>query len=315
VNQVDSNTASHLPPQVLVVIANWEGTGDTIECLRSVYQSNNVQIQVLVVDNGSRDDSIQQITRIFPNIDLLALSPNQGFAGGFNAGIERALKSGAENIFVLSNDTIVEPDAIYALVNAPWDVSVPKILYYDDERIWAAGAKWRRFPPSVVMLGYGLLGQGEPDGPAWDSPGELDYATGCALLVRRRVFETVGGFDRNFECYMEDYDLCYRIRTSGYRIGYVPTARIYHKVSRTLGQNPARWWWYMGRNTVLFYRKDNRFPLWMLWAFLAWVFPREVIKGNLMHLSDFWRGIRDGFRFLKQKQSVHETDRATSVQG
>jgi len=284
-----------------VVIVNWERPHDTIECVRSVLASDATQFQILVVDNGSRDDSITQISQACPGVDLLALPGNLGFAGGYNAGIEHALTSGAELVFLLNNDTIIESDAIAALLSAPWDVSVPKILHYSrPNRIWAAGARWRLFPPSVVMLGYGLLGRGEEDGPRWDVPRELEYATGCALMVRRCVFETVGGFDLDFENYMEDYDFCYRVQAAGYTIGYAPTARVFHKVSQTLSQSSPRWWWYMGRNTILFYRRDNRFPSWMLWSFLIWVFPREVVKGNAAYLSDFWRGVKDGLKFLRR---------------
>lgn len=295
---------------VWVVIANWNRPQDTIECMRSVLASNAVRVRVSIVDNGSSDDSIQQITHACLDTTLLPLPENLGFAGGYNAGIKQALEAGAENILVLNNDTMVEPNSISALLGSSWDVAVPKILFHGQPtRIWAAGARWRRVPPSIVMRGYGIIGQGGAEGTAWNQPRALDYATGCALLVRRHVFEMVGGFDTIFESYMEDYDFCFRVRAAGLSIGYVPAARIYHKVARTLGLKSPRWWQLMGRNTVLFYRKDNRFPGWMLWSFLAWMFPREIVKGNAARLPDFWRGAREGIELLKRKETNAGTRR------
>ena len=289
---------------VYVVIVNWERPHDTIECVRSVQASDVAQLEILVVDNGSTDDSMQQISQACPGVTLLALPRNLGFAGGYNAGIECALASGAEFVFILNNDTTIEPMTIRALVAAPWDVCVPKILrYHEPGRIWAAGARWRRFPPSVVMLGYGILEHGEADGPQWDSPRPLDYATGCALMIKRRVLKEVGGFDPDFENYMEDYDFCHRVRAVGYSIGYVPKAKVFHKVSQALGLASPRWWWYMGRNTVLFYRKGRRFSSWQLWSFASWVTLRETVKGNVSCLPHFWRGVKNGLEFLEQKWS------------
>ena len=142
------------------------------------------------------------------------------------------------------------------------------------------------------------------DGAAYDRPQPLQYATGCALLARRQVFEKIGGFDQEFENYMEDYDLFFRIHAAGYRVGYVPEARIYHKVSQTLGvQSPIRLR-YLGRNTVLFYRKDRRFPIWMLWSYLWWYSLRETIKGNARSLNMFWAGVKEGLNWLKEKDRL-----------
>ncbi|MCL5951106.1 MAG: glycosyltransferase family 2 protein [Chloroflexi bacterium] len=288
-----------------VVVVNWERSEDTIECVRSLVPREVFEDQIIVVDNGSQDDSVREIQAACPRLTILGLRRNLGFAGGFNAGIEKALALGAERVLVLNNDVIVEPGSVMALRSAEWDISVPKILFHSaPHRIWAAGARWRRFPPSVVMLGYGVWGRGTLDGPQWNKPYPLEYATGCALMVRRHVFERVGLFDEQFVSYWEDYDFCFRARAAELTIGYVPDARILHKVSKSFGQYSSKWWWYMGRNTVLFYRKDNRFPVWMLGTFLIWATARETAKGNAAHLADFWRGAREGARLIRQKEQV-----------
>ena len=112
---------------VVVVIVNWERPPDTIQCIRSVLESQLVKLQIVVVDNGSRDDSIKQIRSAFPEISLIPLKRNLGFAGGFNVGIEWALQMPVPYIFLLNNDTVLEATTIKSLIEAPWDVSVPRL--------------------------------------------------------------------------------------------------------------------------------------------------------------------------------------------
>jgi GT2 family glycosyltransferase len=277
------------------VILNWERPEDTLECIRSVERST-VQTEIIVVDNGSRDDSTQLIAQA-SSVQLLALTSNLGFAGGFNAGIEKALASGADWIFILNNDTVIDPMAIAHLIKTSWDVAVPKILRYDAaDRLWAAGARWRRFPPSVVMRGFGWYGQGEQDGTMWDTECSLEYATGCALMVRRHVFERVGLFDPIYENYMEDYDWCYRVRQAGLMLGYVPMARVLHKVSHSLGEGSPRKWQYLGRNTALFYLRHRRFSLCHLMVHVAWVSMREIVKGQWRGIQWYWHGLQEGMQ-------------------
>jgi len=146
----------------------------------------------------------------------------------------------------------------------------------------------------VTMRGYQ-----KPDNATYDRSVALDYATACALMVRRRVLEQTKGFDPLFVNYHEDYDFAFRARQAGFRIGYVPEARVWHKVSRSLGQASPLLWWYLGRNSVLFYRKDGRFPAWTLEVFLVWFSLREMVKLNLGRLPDFWAGVREGRKLVK----------------
>ena len=141
-------------PHVTVIIVNWQRAQDTIECVRSVQQSKHTDVRILVVDNGSQDNSVAQLRESLPGVTLLSLPENLGFSGGYNAGIREALKHDADFLFLLNNDTVIEPDTISQLLAAPWDVAIPKILYFDaPDTIWSTGAQWRRFPPSVKMIG------------------------------------------------------------------------------------------------------------------------------------------------------------------
>jgi GT2 family glycosyltransferase len=285
----------------MVIIVNFERAQDTIECIDSLLQAGAQASQVLVVDNGSQDKSMEHISQKHPRMKQLRLPENLGFAGGYNQGIREALKTSAEKFFILNNDTTVASDSLGYLFEADWDIAVPKILYFDEpERIWAAGARWRKFPPAVIMTGFN-----NSDEPKYDMPQALDYATGCALIIKREVLENLGGFDIQFTNYMEDYDYCYRVRGEGYTIGYVPQARIYHKVSRTLGSRSPLRWEQQGRNTVLFYRLEQRFPTWNLWLYLVWFTVREAAKGHRSILKSFWTGVFAGIREIRNLRSSH----------
>lgn len=293
----------------IVIIVNHALPEDTIECVDSVLSSDMGRVPVLLVDNGSKDDSVERLKRRYPEIPLVSLPENTGFVGGFNTGIQQALATDATHLFVLNNDTVVDPSAIREMLQAGWDIAVPKIVFYDrPEIIWSAGARWRFFPPSVH-----IVGSGKKDAPVYNIPGPLEYATSCALVVRREVFEKIGGFDPLFQSYGEDLDFFYRAKQAGIRVGYVPAARILHKVSLTTRWLPGLRRRYLGRSTVLFFRKEKRFPLWQVYLSIAWKLLREILLGNPQHLPDYWRGYRDGFRELRRADGRAQHDGKAGV--
>ena len=296
----DAGEHSITKPYILIIIVNWERPNDTIECIGSISASSNYDHRILVVDNGSRDESVITISQAYPDIDLLILPKNSGFAGGYNSGIQWGLKTKATHFFLLNNDTIIDVDTIPALLSVDWDAVVPKILYFDrPDLIWAAGSRWRVFPPSIVMRG-----RGKPDSSFNDQSSLLDYATGCALFLHRHVLESINGFDPVFENYMEDYDFCYTLRQQGLTLGYQPASRVWHKESRSLGLQSPRRWQFLGQNTVLFYRKKGRFSHFTLWSVLLWFTIREIINGHALLLPHFWQGVRKGLALLGTYESA-----------
>lgn len=285
-------------PRVGIIILNWNRPLDTIACLRSLAYITYSNYYIIVVDNGSTDGSPDQIRAVVPDVELLVNSQNLGFAAGANIGIGRALERGADYILLLNNDTVVAHQFLTPLVkasekDATIGISVPKIYYYyDPTRIWSAGARWQPFPPRVKIIGLG-----QKDNPKYNEPYDLDYATGCAMLVRRHVFETVGGLDPVYFMYQEDYDFCYRVRKAGFRIVYVPQAKVWHKVSRGLGENSPRKWYLWSKSAVTFYARH--FSGLTLVSFLGWVVVREILKGNVLFFRPFLHGVFDGLRTLK----------------
>jgi GT2 family glycosyltransferase len=287
-------------PLIKVVIVNYGRAKDTIECIQSVLLNGLNANQIILVDNGSTDDSVKEISHEFPDIDLHLLTQNLGFAGGYNYGIEIAMNSDAERILLLNNDTVLDSGAAQALSISDWDVSVPKIFFYKSpDLIWSAGANWRRFPPMVTMRGYQ-----RKDNQRYNQSVALGSATACVLMVKREVFERAGVFDSDYKNYFEDYDFIYRVRQAGFSVGLVPESKVWHKSSQTLGGNSPEKFWYLGRNCVLFYRKGDRFPAWVLNSFLIWVTGRELVKLNFRGIWNFWRGARDGINWIKRGTSV-----------
>lgn len=281
-------------PLVGIVILNWNGALDTIECLKSIESIRYNNYFTLVVDNGSTDNSPFQIRTYVPDILLLQLPKNLGFAAGANEGIKSALRMGARYILLLNNDTIVAYDLLELLVEAierdrTIGVAIPKIYKFDSPtRIYAAGAQWTSIPPRVKIRGFG-----QKDKALYDQPCDLDYATGCAMLIRSEVFAKAGMLDPVYFMYQEDYDFCIRVRQLGFRIFYVPQAKVWHKGSRGLGENSASKWFHWTKSTVIFYKKN--FSIYALLCFLGWVIVREMVRGNVSFLQPFMQGLREGF--------------------
>ncbi len=291
----DPGWTSEDAPLVSIVTLNWNGLRDTLACLSSLERVSYPNVDRWMVDNGSTDGSPEAVRAHFPDVRLVTNPTNLGFAAGFNRGIRAALESGADYVFVLNNDTVLDPDVVTWLmrpmqIHSDVGISVPKIVYSDaPEKIWSAGARWVALPPRVKLIGYGEASTKDE----LNQPCDLDYATGCAMLISRRTFETVGLFDEGYFMYQEDYDYSVRVRASGLRIRYEPYALVQHKVSQGLGENSMRKWYLWSESVVLFYRQHVS---WVgLMQFIIWVAAREMVKGNLSILPAFWRGIRSGF--------------------
>ncbi len=246
-------------PLVYIVILNWNGCQDTVECLRSCGKISYPNHQVLVVDNGSTDGSEQELRKAFPDIDLLQTGRNLGFTGGNNTGIHHALKAGAEYVLLLNNDTTVDPNFVTELVSAARTDSAigmlcSKIYFYDDPAlIWYAGASFHSW------LGWGRhRGYGKRDEGQYDKMEETARPTGCALMVSREVCERVGLLRDEFFCYVEDVDWGMRARNADFKVVYVPGSKVWHKVSRSTGGSRSGMSVYYGVRNMLYCLDTNR---------------------------------------------------------
>ena len=218
-----------------IIVLSWNGAADTLACLASLAKVESPKFTTLLVDNASTDGTVALVRQAFPQVEILELPKNLGFAAGNNAGFRSLRGRGFENVVFLNNDTVVDPGFLQPLIDElqkPWvGIAAPKILYMDDPgRIWFAGGV---LEPATGLIEHAGIRQ--PDGPRFDKPEPVWYATGCCLGMRCRDFEALGGFDERFRMYGEDVDLSIKARKRGLVIMYQPASRIWHRVSASSG--------------------------------------------------------------------------------
>ncbi len=224
-------------PRVVIIILNWNRRDDTIECVESVRKISYPNFEVIVVDNGSDDDSASVISRRFPDVRIIETGKNLGYAGGNNVGITAALANGAECILLLNNDTIVDSRILQAFVEA--SASTPngglfsgKVYYYSQpNRIWYAGARWFEKRSNFAHVGYQCLDTGDQ----FNTLEETDFAQGCALFVKVEVVKKIGLLEEQFFLNFEEIDWSYRARAAGLKCFFVPQAKVWHKISVSFG--------------------------------------------------------------------------------
>ncbi|HVP14447.1 MAG TPA: glycosyltransferase family 2 protein [Terriglobales bacterium] len=242
-----------------VVVLNWNGLDDTRALLPSLARCRvpvDWRVRVLVVDNGSSDGSVPALEREFPEIELLPQSANLRFAGGSNAGVRRALDTGADAVMLLNNDTEADPGLFERLLLALAEdpragAAAPLVCYRRPlDVIWYAGGR------CVPALGWAAhRGLRRYDRGQYRSVEETGYLTGCCLLATRAAWEKVGLLDESYHLYAEDADWCLRARAAGFRLLFVPTARLWHKVSASSGAaSPWKIYQRVRANLLLFAR-------------------------------------------------------------
>ena len=241
-----------LPSRVTTIILNWNGIEDTLECIESVRNLDYPDLRIVVVDNGSSDDSTTVLRQRYPAITLLESQRNLGFTGGNNLGIAKALEMGADYVWLLNNDTVAEKGALKELLRGISEspeigLASPFIHFYHlpgEVQFCGSYIDWKR--KRIVKLEKG--GTIPPDRVSvslW----------GTALLIRREVLEKVGLLNDKYFAYHEDEDYSMRVARAGYRAVVVSNARVFHKNSRSTGSNDAP--------MQVFLRSRNLFFLWM----------------------------------------------------
>jgi GT2 family glycosyltransferase len=222
---------------VTVVVLSWNGREDTLACLGSLAAATYPSLETLVVDNGSSDGSADAVASAFPDVVLIRLDANLGFAGGMNVGVAEALSRGAELVMLLNNDTVVEPGFLEPLVDAlePDEAvaaACSQIVFRDDPAtVWYAGASFR---PGRGHHGANR-GYGGPRFSATTPPFVTDRACGGAMLVPARALAEIGDFDESLFAYAEDTDWSLRAARVGRRVLVVPASVVRHAVSAASG--------------------------------------------------------------------------------
>lgn len=236
-------------PKIIILILNWNGKKDTLECLASLQKVQYPHFQTVIIDNGSTNDSVAVLRSAYPHIPLLETGENLGFAGGNNRGIEWALRHHAEWILLLNNDTTVAPDFLHAFMQAAQEQPKGKIL----------GAKILSYsrPHLIDHLGGYWNGQKgdfessecEQEDHPFHNMRPADYVCGAALLMHRSVPEAIGLLEPKYFLFWEETDFCYRARRAGFEIWTAPQAKIWHKGSSSFtgGKPQMHYFWWRSR--------------------------------------------------------------------
>jgi len=245
-------------PKILILIVNWNGKKDTLECLASLANAEPTPLfSTLIVDNGSTDDSVCAIRSAYPDVPILETKANLGFAGGNNAGIKWALSKSFEWILLLNNDTIIAPDFIKKFMEAVKEKPSVKLWgakiyrFNDPKRLDHFGGFWNPDRAEFVSPASGQIDNG-----AFEQMQQVDYVCGAAMLMHRSVPETVGLLEERFFLLWEESDFCIRARRAGFEIWTAPLAKVWHKVSASFtGGKPHMhyFWW---RNRLLWISRN-----------------------------------------------------------
>jgi GT2 family glycosyltransferase len=243
----DAVAAPRWRPRIAAVVLNYGTPDETFLAARSV-QASTYPADAIIVDNGSGNEEI--LRTLLPDLETIATGRNLGFSGGCNVGISRALEQGADAVLLLNSDALLEPDALALLVDAlpshpSAGLAAPVLCAQDDPRfvssagIFYESSSGRMRHPAFGMMRHSL-------GIA--SVAEVTAASGCALLVRREVFERCGLLDEAYFFSFEDVEFCLRARASGFMTVCVSAATVLHKGSGSIGAGSPRRIYYGVRN-------------------------------------------------------------------
>jgi len=295
-------------PRVAVQILTWNRVDELVPCLESFACIDYPRFEVIVLDNGSIDETIPTVKRDFPWVTLIENGANLGFCRGNNVGLRYVVEQGFDYVLLLNSDTKVLPGLLHELV----------AVMQSDPRIAIAGAKNLLMEnPSYTWGKYGkgtwgpmlvrTMGRYQPDWNLQEPPRDVDWVIANGCLVSRAALEKVGVFDEDFWQCNEDVDWSYRARRAGFRVVYVDRAAILHKggSSADLGNKQVfSYGYFIGRNAFVFARKyGNALQKTKLFV-NVWIgivgriafFTLNNAKGAVMGQRAFVRGMIDGIR-------------------
>lgn len=300
-------TRKNMSGRVVVVIVNYNGIEDTLECIESLKVAEGVD-KIIVVDNASDNDEASIIKGKYKDIITIRSKKNGGFSYGNNIGVQWALLHQYEYVLLLNNDTVINKNMItvlkkYASKNI---VCTPKMLYYyDKDIIWYGGEDINKKTGTVTNNKKNIRNNDN------DEVRKCTFATGCCMLIHTDVFRRVGLLDESYFMYCEDTEFCIRLAENDIDINYVPSAILWHKISRSTGGDESAFSiYYMTRNRLLYIEQHaSYFKKTAIFFTIMTRIIRAVqycIKGNLNYryfikaIIDWKKGIVGGVELIKE---------------
>ncbi|MCD6486470.1 MAG: glycosyltransferase family 2 protein [Syntrophobacterales bacterium] len=309
-----------LSPKVSIILLNYNGAEDTIDCLKSLQKISYNNYNIVIVDNASPDDSMRKINHyiqsqpliynVYSSPDeamqsqlsqaelmLLQTEYNGGYGYGNNIGIKYALKHGADYVLVLNNDTVVDPGFLKPMVQMCEDdesigIVSGKIYFYDRPDVfWFNGGKFNPWTAKVKHIYFNEKDTGQRP------PEETTFISGCMWLVPRRVFKTVGFINEEYFMYVEDLEYCHRVLKQGFTLKVCEKSHVWHRVGNASGvQFSAFSVHMMSKNLVIFIKLN--FSIFRLCIAVTYIFIsrslRWIKKNNMKLLRSHIRGMVDG---------------------
>jgi len=294
---------------VSVVITTRDRMNDVIKCISSLFLSTYPEHEIILVDNASNDNTVKEIKSRFSAVQVVKNTKNAGIAGGRNAGMKLAK---GEYILFLDSDTIVDKDMIKEMVGAMKEDSktgiiVPKIYFLEQpDLIWYAGATINLVTSQTKNIGVGEIDSGQYDRISETSHGPT------AFLCRREVVDKIGGHDEGYFMSYADMDFAVRAKKSGFKVLYVPSAKLWHKISvgknknairDLLGTFPFRAY-YFARNRIVFMKKQTSLGKFLIFSIFfsplfMFVYITKIISyKEWRYLKMYLRGIKDGIYYV-----------------
>lgn len=297
-----------------VVVLNYNGLDYTLACIESLFSANPSPLEIILIDNGSRDNSASEFIGRFENdqrITLLLLDKNLGYCGGMNKGIRILLgNKGIKIILLLNNDTTVKSNFLLSLMEclkdgSGYSLATPKILREDGFTIWSTGEN------VFYPLLFSFRNKGRKDSPLFNAARKINSVTGCAMAVRREVFEKIGLFDEKYFSYVEDVDFCKRACDAGFRFAYCYNSVIFHRGVPCLGEFSPTKIYLNVRNKAYFIKKNVSLILWpisWLWFFVVvmlWIY-RAIRRKEFNVIGAIFQGLCD---FVQNKMGPPKSAR------
>lgn len=249
---------------IYAIVLNWNNYADTRECIESIRMSSYSITQIVLVDNASNDGSIEQLQGDYAEdtaLHIIRNEANYGFARGVNVGIRYAFACGADFVFLLNSDAIIDRRCIQVLAssleaNAMVGIAGPRIFYHaHPDRIWQGGGYLSLIKTGVVNPEKNRLRP--PSAEQIEEIKEVGFLTACAMLIKSQVVEKVGLFDEDFFFYGEDVDFCIRVTRAGFKLLYVPQAKSWHKIKNIAKDRTSPFVMYhLARSRLLVLRKN-----------------------------------------------------------
>lgn len=309
--------------KVAIVILNWNGRKLLEQFLPSVVKySTSEDVEIVVADNFSTDDSIHFLQNNYPQIRYIQLSENYGYAGGYNKALEEV---DAEYFVLLNSDVEVtenwlQPIVEYLDVNEDVAAVQPKILAQRDkskfEYAGAAGGYIDKY--GYPFCRGRIFSKVEEDKGQYDNPADIFWASGACLIIRSKDFMEAGGFDASFFAHMEEIDLCWRLNARGRRVVCLPLSKVYHVGAATLSvESPRKTFLNFRNNLLMLYKnlpQDSLYRVMWIRVFLDYLAAIQFfLKGNFKNAGAVFDAHSDFLKIRKKYRQARNENLAQTI--